>query len=59
VRKFNLRELCWYQVLRFVLRRAKPTSVLACSNRHESTHVFGPLEVRVVTRDTRSPDGYS
>jgi hypothetical protein len=49
----------WYRALRFVLRRVGPTSALACANRFERTYAFGPVEVRVVERDTREPDGYS
>lgn len=55
----SLSSLFWYRALRFVLRHAGAASTLACANRYESTRSFGPLEVRVVTRDTREPDGYS
>jgi hypothetical protein len=54
----GLRRWLWYKLLRFALRRAGPTSTFSCANRYETTHAFGPLEVRVVTRDTREPDGY-
>jgi hypothetical protein len=59
VREVKFKEWLWYRALRFVLRRVGTKYSLSCANRRETSHVFGPLEVRVVTRDTREPDGYS
>jgi hypothetical protein len=40
-------------------RRAGRSSYGACANRYTYVCKFGPLEMTIVVRDTREPDGYS
>jgi hypothetical protein len=48
----------WYKALLFTARRRLKSS-FACANRFERSGFYGPFEVTIIIRDTRSEDGYS
>lgn len=52
----RLRQKFWY----YVLTKLVPLgSSLIVANRYERQGCFGPIDVRIIFRDTRQPDDYS
>jgi hypothetical protein len=58
-RTWSFREWFWYRVIVFATRGSVPRLFGACANRILYTCWFGPLEMSIVIRNTREPDGYS
>lgn len=49
----------WYWLFAYLLRRGPVRTEGFVGNRHTWKGTTGPVEIEVVIRDTRQPDGYS